>query len=366
MADIYTMYGAQISNYSAKLRSYLIFKRILFQEVVASNAVYDRILVPVIGYRMMPILRTPEGEFLQDSTDIIDFLEARFPTPSVYPAAPRQRLAALLLEAYAHDWVRAPAMYYRWGFPDDNRDYLAREFGRMYEPTAHPDDQVTIGEKSAAWTRDRLPALGITPRTIPQFEAWTARLLGWLDQHFATHDYLLGGRPSTADFTLMGPIYGHLYRDPHSTALLRRSAPHVIRWVERMNAPPAADGDYLPGDEVPETLMPLLRHAFAEYLPVAIDTVQRVANWIEENPGAPIPRFLGTQNFTIGGVTETRTVWTCIQYMIQRPLGCYQGSSGATRLAMDDLLAAIGPEAELSFRIERPVKRQDYKLVAAS
>ncbi len=365
MDNIYTLYGAQISNYSAKVRSYLIFKRVPYQEVVASNEIYDRILVPRVGFRMMPILRTPEGSFLQDSTDIIDFMELRFPEPPVYPTAPRQRLAALLLEAYAHDWVRIPAMYYRWAFPADNRDYLAREFGRMYEPTAHPEAQERIGEASSAWSRDRLPSLGVTPKTIPQFEAWTERLLRWLDHHFATHDYLLGARPCTADFTLMGPLYGHMYRDPHSTTLLRRVAPGVIRWVERMNSAPAQDGDYVADDRVPETLMPLLRHSFAEYVPVALDTISRVADWIDRNPGTPIPRFLGTQAFTIGGVVENKTVWTCMQYMMQRPLALYQKSSGPDREAMDALLSELGPEASLNFVVARPVIRRNYQLVPA-
>jgi glutathione S-transferase len=365
MTGIYTLYGAQISNYSAKVRSYLTFKKVLFQEVVASNDVYDRILVPVIGFRMMPVLRTPEGELLQDSTEIIDAMEKRFPGVPIYPSTPRQHLAALLLEAYAHDWVRIPAMYYRWAFPKYNHEYLIREFGRMYEPTAHLDQQIEIGDKGSAWTRQRLPSLGVTERTIPQFEAWAERLLGWLDQHFARHDYLLGTRPCTADFTLMGPLYGHLYRDPYSTLLLRRIGPSVIRWIERMNSAPAAGGDYLPQDEVPATLLPVLRHAFAEYVPVALDTIERVGAWIEQNPGQPIPRFLGTQQFQIGGVSETKTVWTCIQYMMQRPLKLYQSAHGDGKKAMDSLLAALGAGCDLGFKVTRPVKRENYKLVAA-
>lgn len=366
MADIYTLYGAQISNYSAKVRSYLIFKKIPFQEVVASNHVYDRLLVPTIGFRMMPVVRTPEGLLLQDSTEIIDYMEACFPEPSVYPSGPAQRLAALLLEAYVHDWVRVPAMYYRWGFPEQNHDYLIREFGRMYEPTASLEYQAALGDSSSAWTRERLPALGVTERTIPEFEAWTERLLGWLDGHFSRHDYLLGARPCTADFTLMGPFYGHLYRDPYSHGLLKRLAPNVVRWVERMNSAPEGGGNYLPEDEVPNSLLPILHHAFGEYVPVAYDTVGRVSAWIEQNPGEPIPRFLGKQRFTIGGVTEDRTVWTCIQYMIQRPLKLYQSANKADKAAMDRLLSEIGPRCNLDLVVPRPVKRENYKLVAAS
>ena len=366
MDCIYTLYGAQISNYSAKVRSYLIFKNIPFQEVVASNHVYDKLLVPTVGFRMMPVVRTPDGILLQDLTEIIDFLEMQFADRPIYPTAPRQYLAALMLEAYAHDWIRIPAMYYRWGFPEYNHDYLVREFGRMYEPTLSLEAQLALGDSSSAWTRDRLPSLGVTEKTIPQFEAWTERLLGWLDAHFGKHHYLLGDKPCSADFTFMGPLYGHLYRDPYSHGLLKRSAPNVIRWVERMNCAPALDGEYLPDDEVPASLLPMLDHAFEEYVPVAYDTVERVSAWIAQNPGEPVPRFLGTHRFTIGGITEDRTVWTCIQYMIQRPLRAYQTASKADRAAMDSLLSAIGPDCGLDFTVKRPVKREPYKLVSAS
>jgi glutathione S-transferase len=251
---------------------------------------------------MMPVVRTPDGHLLQDSTDIIDTLEKTFSDISVYPCTPRQRLSALILEAYFHDWVRVPAMYYRWAFPEHNQEYLAREFGRIYEPTLNLEDQLVVGENSSAWTRDRLPSLGVTTKTIPAIRAWTERLLSHLNDHFARYDYLFGERPCTADFTLMGPFYGHLYRDPYSLGLLRRIAPNVIRWVERMNTAPKAYGDYLPNDEVPAALLPLMRHAVDEYFPVAFDGINRLNDWIEQHPGEPIPRFLGTQDFTIGGV----------------------------------------------------------------
>ena len=66
MTELYTLYGAQISNYTAKVRSYLIFKKLLFQEVVATNYIYDKILVPVVGFRMMPVICMPDGLLLQD------------------------------------------------------------------------------------------------------------------------------------------------------------------------------------------------------------------------------------------------------------------------------------------------------------
>ncbi|KWR84622.1 glutathione S-transferase family protein [Cupriavidus sp. IDO] len=363
MHDVYTLYGAQISNYTAKVRSYLIFKGIPFQEMVASNAVYDSFLVPRIGYRMMPVLLMPDGEMLQDSTDIIDELEGRYPLVSVYPSTPVLHLANLLVEAYAHDWVRIPAMYYRWGFLETNYEYLKGEFGRMYEPMAQAAQQLIVGEKGCAWARDRLPSLGIVPETAPEIELWTESLLGWLEAHFEDHDYLFGSRPSTSDFAFMGPLYAHLYRDLYSSALLRRNFPNVVRWVERMNSPVKAQGEYFGEDRVPETLMPIMRHLFAEYVPVACDTIDRVGEWIDANYTSPIPRLLGTQDFIVGKASAKRNVWTCIQYMFQRPLFYYQRAPESAKRAMNDLLMRIGGGANLDKVVRHPVRHRNHRLV---
>ncbi|GAB7544049.1 glutathione S-transferase family protein [Cupriavidus sp. 8B] len=363
MQDVYMLYGAQISNYTAKVRSYLIFKGITFQEMVASNAVYDSFLVPRIGYRMMPVLWMPDGKMLQDSTDIIDELEARFPRVSVYPSSPALHLANLLVEAYAHDWVRIPAMYYRWAFLETNYEYLKAEFGRMYEPMAQAGQQLVVGEKGCAWARDRLPSLGVVPETAAEIERWTENLLRWLDAHFEDHDYLFGSRPSTSDFAFMGPLYAHFYRDLYSSALLQRNFPNVVCWVERMNLPAKEQGEYFGEHEVPETLIPVLQHMFAEYVPVACDTIDRVADWIDANYSSPIPRLLGTQDFTIGTASSKRNVWTCIQYMFQRPLFYYQRAPETAKREMDVLLARIGADARLDKVVRHPVRHRNHRLV---
>jgi hypothetical protein len=43
--------------------------------------------VAAIGRAYQPILETTAGEFVQDTTEILDFIEPRHPEPSVYPAA---------------------------------------------------------------------------------------------------------------------------------------------------------------------------------------------------------------------------------------------------------------------------------------
>ena len=131
---------------------------------------------------------------------------------------------------------------------------------------ASSEDRIKIGEKSSAWARERLPSLGVTKRTMAQYQASTLALLAWLDDHFAQYPFLLGARPRIADFAFMGPLYGHFYRDPYSFSVMC-SSPNGTRWVERMNMAPVSEGSYLSNDKVPVSLLPILRQAFKEYVP---------------------------------------------------------------------------------------------------
>ena len=114
MAADYILYGADHSLYTGKVRAYLRYKGLNFEERAATRDVYKSVILPRVGAPIVPVLETAAGEFMQDSTDIIDFLEARHPQASVYPATPVQRLVALLLELYGDEWLVIPAMHYRW------------------------------------------------------------------------------------------------------------------------------------------------------------------------------------------------------------------------------------------------------------
>jgi hypothetical protein len=51
---------------------------------------------------------------------------------------------------------------------------------------------------------------------------------------------MLGGRPTLADFAMMGPLYAHLFRDPVPGKLVRTRAPLVGSWIERVMGHPTA------------------------------------------------------------------------------------------------------------------------------
>jgi len=353
----YKLIGAECSLYSGKARAYLRYKNIPFEEMVASAKVYAEIIVPRIGDRIIPVLLSPDDIAIQDTTDIIDFLEERFPEASVYPKTPLQRLVALLFELYADEWLLLPAMYYRWWFKGDNYDFIVSEFGKTSMPDAPPDVQREMGETVAGFFGGLLPVLGATEKNHKQIEEWYESFLDCFSEHLKSHPFLLGTRPSIGDFGLMGPLYAHLYRDPYPGRLMKSRAPLVAQWVERMNAPEPCSGEFLPDDDVPETLSPILEMMFEEHFPVLLDTVEKLEDWINRNPDEEVPDVLGTHEFSIRGVTETRIMRPYNQWMFQRPVDHYRTLCGTDKERVDTFLKALGGYEGMQVAIRHRVKR---------
>ena len=358
--------GAPVSLYTGKARAYLRYKQIPFDEVLSTREVYRSLIVPRTGVRYIPVLITDDDVAIQDTTDIIDQLELRYPERSIYPTSPAQRLVALLFEVYGDEWLVIPAMHYRWNVPE-NRAFALREFGATASPSSTPDEQLAIGEQLARPFAGALPPLGISERSGPAIEASYTQLLLDFDRHLEDFPFLLGSRPSIGDFGLFGPLYAHLYRDPYSGRALRQRAPHVAAWVERLLEPAAEPGAFLPDDRVPETLLPLLQRMFREQVPVLRDTADQIAVWAAADPTRrELPRALGRHTYSIEGIEEQRAVYPYSVWMWQRPHDYQRGLQDAERARTAPLLAALpGAPSAFSTPIPRRVLRLDNKLVLA-
>ena len=81
----YRIFGAENSPYSVKVRSYFRYKAIP-HEWVPRNADNQKEFQQHAKLPLVPLVLTPDGEAIQDSTPIIEKLEAAFPDPSIHPA----------------------------------------------------------------------------------------------------------------------------------------------------------------------------------------------------------------------------------------------------------------------------------------
>ena len=358
----YRLYGWPASPYTAKVRAYVRFKELPVVERRPSMPELTLRIKRAVGKAVMPTVLTPSKRWLQDSSDIIDAFERRFPEPSITPQGPRQRLTSLLLELHGDEWLPIPALHYRWNTPE-NEAFAFAEFGRDGLPWFPAVIQRRVGRRVGGAMSRYLPMVGVTDATIPGVERFATSLIAQLETHLADQPFLLGSRPCLGDFALYGPLWAHLFRDPATTRLFD-DAPSVRQWMARLERRPASPGAFHEDDHVPETLEPILRTLFEEQLIYMRALVAAIDAWCAEHPDATrVPRALGdTDEFSIGGVAGRRRLVTFGQWMLQRPASALAAMSAEDRAVVDPWLVGLGGEGFRALEIRHPFERRDFKM----
>lgn len=359
----YVLIGTEASQFSGKARAALRWKGADFRETVATPEVYRDIIEPRIGFGVIPLLLTDDGRAIQDTADIIDFADVVSTGPSIHPPTPVQDFVSLLLELYADEWLIIPAMHYRW---DYGGEWIVEELGRTARPDATREEQIEIGQAIAAPIRDEVPRFGVSDDTISGIEAHYEGFLADFSSHLRKLPFVLGHRPSLGDFAIFGALYGPLYRDPVLGDQMRRLAPPVVDWVERMHSASAGGGELLPNDDIPATLLPLLKRQMSEQAPVIADTVRAFREWSRGQPsGARVQQFLGAHEFVIGGRRGERAITSFVLWRLQRVQDRYQALAESDRKRVDALLETVGGGELIRRPIPIRLDRRDYRLVIA-
>jgi glutathione S-transferase len=360
----YVLYGSQVSLFSGKARAYLRWRGADFEERLATRDVYRDVILPKVGWPVIPVVAMPDGELVQDTTDIIETIEARTPAgPRAIPEGPVQGVVSRLLDLYADEWLVIPAMHYRWNY---NEDWIYGEFGRTSAPDAPPAEQYAIGRKNGERFKGAVPMLGVSEETIPGVEAAYEAFLKDMTAHLRKHPFVLGGRPSLGDFALNGPLYAHLLRDPESGRLMERLAPGVANYVRRVQAGEAGDGDLLADDSVPPTLEPILSRQMNEQMPVMVETAALFGEWAAmAGSGADVPRGLGMVPFETGGFEGDCAARTFPLWRLQAVTDAIDAMDGDAKARLAALLDRVGGSPLTDFRLPARLVRRDCRLKLA-
>ncbi len=376
MADPIIVYSAPHSLFSGKLRSYLRKTGQAFVERLPSHPDFGARIAPKIGRVVIPVVETPGGDILQDTTEIIDWFEARDGKIGAVPTTPLMRVLSHILEMWGDEGLLRPAMYYRWKFDAINQPFLTLAFGRMILPQGAPAECASIAPAVMGRMQAYLPALGISDATAAAIEADWRAVLAALDAHFLRHPHVLGGRPSIADFGLMGPAYAHLGRDPVPLALMKAEGERVCRWIERMNVAdadmPEFDSyprDFFADDALPDTLSAILKLVAAQYLPELRALTAFIANHLARHPeiteGAPViapgaGRSLGSFQVQAGETAFSMSARHYQIWMLQRVQDAFDAAPVADQPRIRDALAAVGLADLLTLRLPRRIERRHY------
>jgi glutathione S-transferase len=250
----YRIFGSELSPYSVKVRSYFRYKGLAHEWLLRSSANQAE-FQKYAKLPLVPLVVTPEGEGVQDSTPIIERFEAANPDPSIVPDDKTLAFLSALLEEYGDEWGNKWMFHYRWSYQPDvwaTAERIAQQMMGAQGTLAVAQARGAVAERMTG----RLGFVGSNETTRPLIEASFKRTLEILNAHLAIRPYVLGGRPALADFGLWGQFY-ELATDPTPGAIMRGSAPNVMAWVARMGSP-KAEGPFEGWAELSGDLMPLL------------------------------------------------------------------------------------------------------------
>jgi glutathione S-transferase len=364
-----TLYAITHSLYSGRARSYLIKNGIPFRELSTGHESFKADILPKANLATIPTLLTPKGEVIRDGAAIIEHFEAASGRPSRPPGA-RQQIVSALFDVIGTDGLLRPAMHYRWNFPQENLDFLRYHF--LYSQRDVPQREEKT-ERMMDRMRHVGQVFGVTEDTTALVESQYMKYLAALNAHFEDFPYLLGWQPCIGDFGLIAPMYAHLGRDPYPACLMQQQAVRVYRWVERMNR---ADHDtpeyfnagegFLGEDEVPDTLLAVLRVLAQDFVPETRAAADCINHWLAEKPpesgASAVLRLgdaIGMAQFSVEGQSVSALAQAYRFYLLQRVHAVYDALDADGKASVEKMLAECGMAELLTTRLDRQLGRAD-------
>ena len=375
MNQDFILYGMQASLYTGKARAYMRRNRIPVTERGAGHPEYMSRIYPHMQRFIMPVIETPEGDIIQDGTDILEYLEGRgLGLEPLFPRDPVTKAVALLFQLFGNEGLLRPAMHYRWNFDDENLDFIKVSFADVLPAHLDAAGRSAAFDHASGRMRKAAMAFGVFETTYALIEKSYAEFLNLYSAHLKETYFLLGDTPTIGDYGLFNPLYAHLARDPKPAYLMKTTAPLVWNWVERMNRPEATEehtlddpqvGLYV-GNDIPETLKALMTYVGEEYAAEYSAHVDYTEQWSAKqgaNPEkvkAPLGRGIGFAEFKWRGEFISSVVMPYRFYLAQRLWDHFDGCSDKDRKTIRKLFTETGLTAFLAKRPSRRVKRKNY------
>ena len=280
-ANPLTLMGAAGSPYTRKMVALLRYRRIQHAVIWASHR------NPPAGYpepavKLLPTFYFPKAEgghqAVVDSTPIIRRLEAEHQGRSALPVDPVLAFLNYLIEDYGDEWLTKCMFHFRWAHQAD-----ADNAGPMLifwnEPAISDEEALPAAAFISKRQIDRLYVVGSNAITAETIESSYSRLLVILDKLAQAQGYVLGARPSSADFAIYGQLTQLGIIEPTSAAIMTKVSRRVRGWLDRMEdlsglAP--EDGHWASRTTAAERLKPLLTEIGRVYAPFLLANAKAV------------------------------------------------------------------------------------------
>ncbi|MCR2747631.1 glutathione S-transferase family protein [Limnobacter parvus] len=266
MPEILKVHGLDLSYFTGKLEAYLRNKQIPYELIEMDTGDFKR-CGKATGVAQMPQVEWANGQWLSDTTLIIEFFENLLPQTPIMPPHAAMHFIAQLLEDFGDEWLWRPALYYRWAHAQDARLMSHRLANGMMRDVPLP----WFARRWAILNRQRFHFLwmdGVRPNTAKRVQAHYIETLDALEQILNRQPFILGQRPTLADYGLYGSMFRHFFCDPTPAQIMRTRAPAVHEWVARMWNTRIADYSNAEFQAAPaDNLEPLINIVCSEFIP---------------------------------------------------------------------------------------------------
>ena len=235
-ANPLTLMGASGSPYTRKMMALLRYRRIPHAVIWASHR------NPPAGYpepavKLLPTFYFPKADgglqAIVDSTPIIRRLETEHQGRSSLPTDPVLAFLNYLIEDYGDEWLTKCMFHFRWAHQADI-DNAGPMLIFWNDPTINDEEAKAAADFIARRQIDRLYVVGSNAVTAETIESSYARFLHALDGLVQAQGYVLGARPSSADFALYGQLTQLGIIEPTSAAVMAKVSRRVRGWIDRV------------------------------------------------------------------------------------------------------------------------------------
>ena len=196
-----TLYQYEMSPFCDKVRRVLHAKGVEYrvEEVTILDTLKGR-LKKLSPAAKLPVLDI-EGERIADSTDIVRFLEARFPEPRLIPTDPRDQALVHFFEDWADEALYFYEMHLRFTLPHNAERWVpeaAKHDGGVIRRIA----KLALPKAMARTTA----AQGIGRKPVEAIKRDLDRHLHMLNQWLAGRDWLVGDTLTIADIAVFAQL----------------------------------------------------------------------------------------------------------------------------------------------------------------
>lgn len=354
------VHGLDLSYFTGKLEAYLRAKGSPYELREMSTKSF-RDCARVTGVLQMPQLECPDGTWLTDTSLIIRHFEQSAPDVRITPADPLVRFVSRLVEDFGDESLWRPALYYRWAFSDDARLMSGRIARGMLRDVPLPfavRRQMILRRQQMVYLRQD----GVTSKTKLAIEALYFATLATMETALAHNPFVLGTRPTEADFGLFGSMFRHFFSDPTPARIMRDVAPRTLAWVTRLWNIHPSDFMGAPGiASVPETCVPLMRLVARTHLPYMDANARAIASGnklvrfqdhgaVFETPASPYRAWC---------LAEIQTEFSTLSLDQQKSVDALLGSAAGSKLLREQPRTPAYKLPELPIRPALPPKLRD-------